>query len=56
MFGHATYRYRVLCFYRVLKETDESMFFARENVIDENSAKETNSEETTSEETKSEQK
>lgn len=72
MFGHATYRYKVLCFYRVLRETEEPMFFAREKVTDENSSEETtseeteettseeteetNSEETTSEETFSEQK
>ena len=72
LFGHATYRYKVLCFYRVLKETDEPMFFAREKVADETTSEETeettseeteetnseetNSEETTSEETKSEQK
>ena len=47
--GHATYRYKVLCFYRVLKETDEPMFFAREKVADETTSEET--EETTSEET-----
>ena len=51
MFGHATYRYNVLCFYRVLRETEEPMFFAREKVTDE-----TKSDETTSEETKSEEK
>ena len=51
MFGHATYRYKVLCFYRVLRETEEPMFFAREKVTDE-----TKSDETTSEETKSEEK
>lgn len=59
MFGHATYRYKVLCFYRVLRETEEPMFFAREKVIDENSSEEsdeTKSDETKSEETKSEQK
>lgn len=72
MFGHATYRYKVLCFYRVFKENDEPMFFAREKVTDEitseeteettseeteeTNSEETNSEETTSEETKSEQK
>ena len=67
MFGHATYRYKVLCFYRVLKETEEPMFFAREKVtdettseeteeIDETKSEETNSEETKSEETFSEQK
>lgn len=58
MFGHATYRYKVLCFYCVLKETEEPMFFAREKVIDENSSEEsdeTKSDETKSEETKSEE-
>lgn len=68
MFGHATYRYKVLCFYRVLRETEEPMFFAREKVIDENSSEEseetkfdetkfeeTNSDETLSEETNSEE-
>lgn len=58
MFGYATYRYKVLCFYRVLRETEEPMFFARENVAGETTSEETdetNSEETTSEETKSEQ-
>ena len=53
MFGHATYRYKVLCFYRVLRETEEPMFFAREKVADETTSDET--EETTSEETKSEE-
>lgn len=54
--GHATYRYKVLCFYRVLKETDEPMFFAREKVTEETPSEETEkttseeSEETTSEE------
>lgn len=56
MFGHATYRYKVLCFYRVLRETEEPMFFAREKVSDETNSEETNSEETKSEETSSEQK
>lgn len=56
LFGHATYRYKVLCFYRVLKETDEPMFFAREKVADENSSEETTSEETNSEEKTSEEK
>lgn len=54
MFGHATYRYKVLCFYRVLRETEEPMFFARENVNDETTSDETTSEEsekTSSEET-----
>ena len=61
MFGHATYRYKVLCFYRVLRETDEPMFFAREKVTDETTSEETEetnetkSEETSSEETKSEE-
>ena len=65
MFGHATYRYKVLCFYRVLRETEEPMFFARETTSEEKSSEETkseettsegkNSEETTSEETKSEE-
>lgn len=61
MFGHATYRYKVLCFYRVLRETEEPMFFAREKVTDEITSKETEetnetkSEETSSEETKSEE-
>lgn len=49
MFGHATYRYKVLCFYRVLRETDGPMFFARETVTEEKPFEE--SEETTSEET-----
>lgn len=49
LFGHATYRYKVLCFYRVLRETDEPMFFARETVTEETTSEET--EETTSEET-----
>lgn len=49
MFGHATYRYKVLCFYRVLKETEEPMFFTREKIADETTSEET--EETTSEET-----
>lgn len=53
MFGHATYCYKVLCFYRVLRETEEPMFFAREKVIDENSSEE--SDETKSDETKSEE-
>lgn len=57
MFGHATYRYRVLCFYRVLRETEEPMFFAREKVTDETKSDETTSEETEEiDETKSEQK
>jgi hypothetical protein len=51
LFGHATYRYKVLCFYRVLKETDEPMFFARETVTEEKPSEETSSEE--SEETSS---
>ena len=55
MFGHATYRYKVLCFYRVLKETEEPMFFTREKVTEENSSEETNFEETNSEEIKSEE-
>ena len=61
MFGHATYRYKVLCFYRVLKETEEPRFFAREKVTDETTSEETEetnetkSEETSSEETKSEE-
>ena len=52
MFGHATYRYKVLCFYRVLRETEEPMFFAREKVTGETTSEETeetdgtNSEET----------
>ena len=49
MFGHATYRYKVLCFYRVLRETEEPMFFAREKVSDEIMSEETD--ETTFEET-----
>lgn len=49
MFGHATYRYKVLCFYHVLKETEEPMFFAREKVSDEIMSEETD--ETTFEET-----
>ena len=53
MFGHATYRYKVLCFYRVLRETDEPMFFAREKVSDETKSEDTSSEE--SKETKSEE-
>lgn len=53
MFGHATYRYKVLCFYRVLRETEESMFFAREKVSEEPKSEDTSSEE--SEETKSEE-
>lgn len=48
MFGHATYRYKVLCFYRVLRETEEPMFFAREKVAGETTEE---TEETTSEET-----
>lgn len=61
LFGHATYRYKVLCFYRVLRETDEPMFFAREKVADETTSEETEetdetkSKETSSEETKSEE-
>lgn len=52
MFGHATYRYKVLCFYRVLRETEEPMFFAREKVTGETTSEETEeTEETTSEET-----
>lgn len=52
IFGHATYRYKVLCFYRVLRETEEPMFFAREKVTDETTSEETEeTEETTSEET-----
>ena len=56
MFGHATYRYKVLCFYRVLRETDEPMFFAREKVTGETTSEETDetkSEEITSKETSS---
>ena len=61
MFGHATYRYKVLCFYRVLRETEEPMFFAREKVTDETKSDETTFEEAkfeekSSEETSSEQK
>ena len=56
MFGHATYRYKVLCFYRVLRETEEPMFFARENVSDETKSDETTSEEKSSEEKSSEEK
>ena len=59
MFGHATDRYKVLCFYRVLRETDEPMFFAREKVSEEPKSEDTSSEEieeTSSEETSSEQK
>lgn len=55
MFGHATYRYKVLCFYRVLRETDEPMFFARETVTEEKPFEESTSEETTSEENTSEE-
>lgn len=55
LFGHATYRYKVLCFYRVLKETEEPMFFAREKVSDENTSEETSSEEIMSEEIKSDE-
>lgn len=55
MFGHATYRYKVLCFYRVLRETEEPMFFAREKVTEEKPFEESTSEETTSEETTSEE-
>lgn len=55
MFGHATYRYKVLCFYRVFKENDESMFFAREKVTEEKPFEESTSEETTSEENTSEE-
>ena len=57
LFGHATYRYKVLCFYRVLRETEEPMFFAREKIADETTSEETEeitseeTEETTSEET-----
>lgn len=54
LFGHATYRYKVLCFYRVFKEIDEPMFFARETVTEEKPSEETSFEE--SEETFSEQK
>lgn len=55
MFGHVTYRYKVLCFYRVLKETEEPMFFAREKVSDATKSDETNSEEKSSEEKSSEE-
>ena len=55
MFGHATYRYKVLCFYRVLRETEEPMFFAREKVSDATKSEETNSEEKSSEEKSSEE-
>lgn len=55
MFGHATYRYKVLCFYRVLRETDEPMFFARETVTEEKPSEETSSEEIMSEEIKSDE-
>ena len=55
LFGHATYRYKVLCFYRVLRETEEPMFFAREKVSDETKSDEKSSEEKSSEETPSEQ-
>lgn len=67
MFGHATYRYKVLCFYRVLREAEEPMFFAREKVSEDTSFEESNetdeidetkseeTEETTSEETTSEE-
>lgn len=55
MFGHATYRYKVLCFYRVLRETDEPMFFARKTVTEEKPFEESTSEETTSEENTSEE-
>lgn len=55
MFGHATYRYKVLCFYRVLRETEEPMFFAREKVSDATKSDETNSEEKSSEEKSSEE-
>ena len=55
MFGHATYRYKVLCFYRVLRETEEPMFFAREKVSDATKSDETNSEEKPSEEKSSEE-
>ena len=53
LFGHATYRYKVLCFYRVLKETEEPMFFARENISEEKPSEEKTSEEKRSEETSS---
>ena len=55
MFGHATYRYKVLCFYRVLRETEEPMFFAREKVSDATKSDETTSEEKSSEEKSSEE-
>ena len=55
LFGYATYRYKVLCFYRVFKETDEPMFFAREKVTEELTSEESTSEETTSEESISEE-
>ena len=55
MFGHATYRYKVLCFYRVLRETDEPMFFAREKVSDETTSEENISEENTFDENTSEE-
>ena len=55
MFGHATYRYKLLCFYRVLRETEEPMFFAREKVSDATKSDETNSEEKSSEEKSSEE-
>ena len=55
MFGHVTYRYKVLCFYRVLRETDEPMFFAREMVTEEKPSEETSSEEIMSEEIKSDE-
>lgn len=55
MFGHATYRYKVLCFYRVLKETEEPMFFARKKVTEEKPSEEKPFEETTSEEKPSEE-
>ena len=55
MFGHATYRYKVLCFYRVFRETEEPMFFAREKVSDETKSDETTSEEKSSEEKSSEE-
>lgn len=53
--GHATYRYKVLCFYRVLRETEEPMFFTREKVADETTSEETSSEEIMSEEIKSDE-
>ena len=55
MFGHATYCYKVLCFYRVLRETEEPMFFAREKVTEGKPFEESTSEETTSEENTSEE-